>query len=75
LSPGVLSHTADALLIAGKDSQVTDAAAEFLTDEASIEKLYKKLPENTSQYFEILLRSTRLSGTPMNDEIVAYRTY
>ena len=69
------SRTADALLIAGTDSQATDAAAEFLTDEASMEKLYKKLPDSQSQYFEVLLRSTRLSGTPMNEEIVTYRSY
>jgi hypothetical protein len=69
------SHTADALLIAGTDSQTTDAAAEFITNEASLEKLFSKLPSNKSPYFEVLLKSTRLSGTPLNEEIVSYRTY
>jgi hypothetical protein len=68
------SHTADALLIAGTDSQATDATAEFLTDEASLEKLFSKLPAK-SQYFEVLLKSTRLSGTPMSEEIVTYRAF
>jgi hypothetical protein len=68
------SHTADALLIAGTDSQATDATAEFLTDEGSLEKLFGKLPEK-SRYFEVLLRSTRLSGTPLSEEIVTYRVF
>jgi hypothetical protein len=69
------SHTADALLIAGTDSQATDAAAEFLTDEASLEKLFNKLPDKKSPYFEVLLKSTRLSGTPLSEEIVTFRTF
>ncbi len=69
------SHTADTLLIAGTDSQTTEAAAEFLTNEASMEKLFRRLPEKKSPYFEVLLKSTRLSGTPMGEEIVTYRTH
>jgi hypothetical protein len=69
------SHTADALLIAGTDSQATEAAAEFVTSEASLEKLFKKFPSKQVPYFSVLLKTARLSGTPLTEEIVAYRTY
>jgi hypothetical protein len=69
------SHTADTLIIAGTDAQVTEATAEFATDEASLEKLFQRLPRNGSPYFEVLLKGTRLSGTPMAEEIVTVRSY
>lgn len=69
------SHTADALLIAGTDSQTTEAAAEFITSEASLEKLFKRFPSRQVPYFAVLLKTARLSGTPLSEEIVAYRTY
>ena len=69
------SHTADALIIAGTDSQTTDAAAEFVTSESRLEQFFKKLPPNGFPYFQILLKTSRLSGTPMTEEIVTYRTY
>jgi hypothetical protein len=69
------SHTADALLIAGTDSQATEAAAEFVTSESSLEKLFKKFPSKQLPYFSVLLKTARLSGTPLTEEIVAYRTY
>ena len=68
------SHTADALIIAGTDSQATDAAAEFLTSEAPLEKLFKKFPPGRLPYFEVLLKVARLSGTPLTEEILTYRT-
>lgn len=69
------SHTADALIIAGTDSQATDAAAEFLTSEGALENLFKKFPSQHLPYFEVLLKIARLSGTPLTEEIVTYRTY
>lgn len=69
------SHTADGLIIAGTDSQATDAAAEFLTSETALEKLFKKFPSQHVPYFEVLLKIVRLSGTPLTEEIVTYRTY
>ena len=69
------SHTADALLIAGTDSQATEAAAEFVTSEASLEKLFRKFPSRQLPYFSVLLKTARLSGTPLTEEIVAVRTY
>lgn len=69
------SHTASALIIAGTDSQATDAAGEFLTTESSLADLLHKFPGKQIPYFEVLLKTTRLSGTPFSAEIVAYRTY
>jgi hypothetical protein len=69
------SHTADVLIIAGTNSQATNAAGEFVTSEASMERLLKKFPTKKIPYFEVLLRTTRLSGTPLGEEIVAVRNY
>ena len=69
------SHTADALIIAGTNSQATDAAGEFITSEASMERLQKMFPARQTPYFEVLLKTNRLSGTPLGAEIVAYRTF
>ena len=69
------SHTADALLIAGTNSQATDAAGEFVTSEDSMERLLKQFPSRQIPYFEVLLKTTRLSGTPFSAEIVTYRTF
>ncbi len=69
------SHTADALIIAGTNSQATDAAGEFLTSERSMERWLQKLHTTHIPYFEVLVKTTRLRGTPLGAEIVAYRTF
>lgn len=69
------SHTADALIVAGTDSQATDAAGEFLTSDKSLQQFLAKLPQGQIPYFEVLLKTTRLSGTPFNAEIIGFRTY
>lgn len=69
------SHTADALIVAGTDSQTTDAAAEFVTSESRLEKLFDKFPSHNPPYFEVLLKTSRLSGTPLTEEIVTHRTF
>jgi hypothetical protein len=68
------SHTADALIIAGTDSQATDAAGEFLTSEDSLSGFLNRLHTKPIPHFELLLKTTRLSGTPFNAEVIAYRT-
>jgi hypothetical protein len=69
------SHTADALIVAGTDSQATDAAAEFVTSEAQLSKLFAHFPAGKLPYFEALLKISRLNGTPLNEGIVTYRTF
>jgi hypothetical protein len=69
------SHTANAILLAGTDSDATNAAGEFLTSETQLEKFRNLLHVQTFPYFEVVLKTSRLSGTPFTAEIVAYRTY
>jgi hypothetical protein len=69
------SHTADALIIAGTDSQTTDAAAEFVTSESRLQQLFEKFPKQKLPYFEVLLKTSRLSGTPLTEEIVTDRIF
>jgi hypothetical protein len=66
------SRTGNAIILAGTDSDATDAAAEFPTSE---EKFQNTLHVKTLPYFEILLKTSRLSGTSLNAEPIAYRTY
>jgi hypothetical protein len=67
--------TGNAIILAGTDSDATDAAAEFLTSEQDLEKFESTLHVKTLPYFEILLKTSRLSGTSLSSELLAYRTY
>jgi len=70
-----LSGKGKTLIIEGTDSQATGAAGDFITSEDSLAQLEKKFPAGTIPYFEILLRTVQLSGTPLHGEVVAYRIY
>jgi len=69
------SRTGNAIILAGTDSDATDAAAEFLTSEEQLERFREQLHIQQFPYFEVLLKTSRLSGTSFNSELVAYRTY
>lgn len=69
------SGTGNAIILAGTDSDATDAAAEFLTSEDQLERFRELLHVQQFPYFEVLLKTSRLSGTSFNSEFVAYRTY
>jgi hypothetical protein len=69
------SGNGNAIILAGTDSDATDAAAEFLMSEEQMEHFRGLLHAKTFPYFEILLKTSRLSGTSFNSEILAYRTY
>ena len=71
-NPGRAGNT---IILAGTDSDATDAAAEFLTSEEKLEKFQGLLHVKTLPYFEILLKTSRLSGTSLSSELLAYRTY
>jgi hypothetical protein len=68
-------RTGNAIILAGTDSDATDAAAEFLTSEDDMERFQNTLHARTFPYFEILLKISRLSGTSLRSEVLAYRTY
>lgn len=67
------SNTGKIIILAGTDSDATAAAAEFLTSEESLRGLRKKFSAQTLPYFEVLLKTSRLSGTSFNAEPLAFR--
>lgn len=69
------NHTGNIIILAGTDSDATGAAAAYLSSEDSMEKLRRTLRVDRFPYFEVLLRTSRLSGTFFNSELVAFRTY
>jgi hypothetical protein len=68
-------QTGKALIIEGTGSQATEAAGDFLTSESQLSLLKKKLGVRKLPYFEVLLETRLVNGTPMETKIVAYRTY
>ena len=69
------SHVGNIIILAGTDSDATGAAAAFLTSENQLEKLRGAFHSDRFPYFEVLLKTSRLSGTFFNADLVAYRTY
>jgi hypothetical protein len=66
-------NTGDVLLLTGSDATATEAATEFITSESSFEQLQKQFGQSQLPHFELVLRTTRLSGTSFTSEIVASR--
>ena len=69
------SRTGSALIIEGTNAEATNAAGDFVTLEEAMSNFLRKLPGTRIPYFEILLKTSRMSGTPFHAEVVAYRTY
>jgi hypothetical protein len=69
------SGTGNVITLAGTDSEATRVAAEFLTSETSMAKFRSTLKVKKFPHFEVLLKTSRLSGTSFNAEMVAYRAY
>jgi hypothetical protein len=69
------SHNGNVIILTGTDSDATSAAAEFLTSEEQLKKFQNTLHLQNFPYFEVLLKTSRLSGTSFSSEILAYRTY
>jgi hypothetical protein len=69
------SHTGSALIIEGTNAEATSAAGEFVTSEEAMSNFLRKLPGPGIPFFEILLKTSRMSGTPLQAEVVAYRTH
>jgi hypothetical protein len=69
------SHSGNAIILAGTDSDATDAAAEFLSSEQQLKKFQNTLKAPKFPYFEVLLKTSRLSGTSFSSDLLAYRTY
>jgi hypothetical protein len=63
------------LIVAGTGSEATEGAGEFLTSEDQLAAFRQLLHVSSLPYFEVLLKTTHLNGTPMEATVVAYRTY
>jgi len=63
------------LILAGTDSAATEGAGDFLTSEDQLSRFEKMLHVTSLPYFELVLKTTNLNGTPIDAQIVAYRTY
>lgn len=69
------SHAGNVIILAGTDSDATGAAAAFLGSESQMQNLMNTFGVKRFPYFEVLLKTSRLSGTFFDAELVAYRTY
>jgi hypothetical protein len=63
------------LLIEGSSSEATAAAGDFLTSEEQLKILSKIVRNDRLPYFEVLLKTSHVSGTPLNAEIIAVRSH
>lgn len=70
-----IGQEGNALLIEGTDSQATEAAGEFVTNEESMSSLKRQMNVSKFPYFQVLLKTSRLSGTPFTAQILAVRTF
>jgi hypothetical protein len=71
-----LRHTGNVLIIAGTTAESTEAAGEFVMNNATSSALLGKLSRQNKDrmpYFEVLLKSGTLSGVAKNAEVVADR--
>lgn len=69
------SRTGNVIILAGTDSDATGAAGAFLTSEEQMQKLRTALHADRFPYFEVLLKTSRLSGTFFDADLVAFRAY
>jgi len=65
----------EVLLIEGTTAEATEAAGEFVTSEARLKQLQSRTRAKHLGHFEVLLRTTKLAGTPLSAEIVGFRDH
>jgi hypothetical protein len=61
------------ILIEGTVSEATAAAGDFLTSEERLSGLQELFHVKRLPYFEILLKTTHVNGTPLDANVIAYR--
>lgn len=67
------SPRTNVLIIAGTDAPATEAAGELLVSGSRLYELRQKLGTSDLRHFEVLLKTSQLSGTPINAKILAFR--
>jgi hypothetical protein len=70
-----LSDNRVALIIAGTDSQATLAAGEWVTSREGLAAVRTKVSDGRFPFFEVLLASSKLVGTPLRTEVKAIRVH
>jgi hypothetical protein len=68
-------HNGKVLLIESIGSEGVEAAADFLLSEDQLSNFQKTLHVTTLPYFEVLLKTSAVVGSPFTVTIEAYRTY
>lgn len=68
-------RTAKVLLIEGTSADATEAAGDFLLSESRFSTFWDMFREMRLPYFELLLKTSQVRGTPLTATIEAYRTY
>ena len=68
-------NNGSALLIQGTSGEPTQAGVDFLLSEEKLSGLEKTLGASKLPYFELLLKTSWVKGTPIDSSVVAYRTY
>ena len=69
------SNKGSVILLLGSDSDATNAAAEYLTSEDTLNKLLQTMHRRTFPHFELLLKVSRVRGTSLAAELMTYRIY
>jgi hypothetical protein len=64
-----------ALLIEGTSSEATEAGGDFLLSEDKFSAFAKILHSTGMPYFEVLLKTAQVRGTPITAYVESYRTY
>ncbi|HVU48093.1 MAG TPA: hypothetical protein VHD85_18335 [Terracidiphilus sp.] len=68
-------HEGKVLLIEGTSSEATEAAADFLLSPEQFSTFRNMLHTAQLPYFEVLLKTSQVRGTPLAATVEAYRTY
>jgi hypothetical protein len=69
------SGNSKVLLVEGTSVEATQAGGDFLLSEAQLSNFQKVLQVTKFPYFEVLLKTSQVKGTPLTATIEAYRTY
>lgn len=68
-------HEGKVLLIEGTSSEATEAAGDFLLSAQQFAAFRNMLHSAQLPYFEVLLKTSQVRGTPLAATVEAYRTY
>jgi hypothetical protein len=63
------------LIIEGTTVEATEAGGDFLLSESQMDNLQRTLHATTLPYFELLLKTSQVKGTPFTATVQAYRIY